>query len=491
MLSGKDRLQITGMVGSMPAAVAAALALNQPDKGQLFIAGNKEEAYYLLNDLETLLDEADAELEQKRVLLFPSSYRKNRRPSGPMGLGKKVEDEGGDLFVTDNANVMQRSEVVKQLNSGRNLLVVTYPEALSEKVVSSRTLTRNTLRLSKGAKMEMDHVMEVLQDYDFERVDFVVEPGQFAVRGGIIDVFSYANEHPYRIEFFDDEIDSLRTFDPVSQLSIKQYDQISVLPNMERRAQDVITVEEKVPLLHYFGSNDLVWVQGLMFVSETLETLFANAGRDEQYYCSGNEFIKSLLRCRIIEQGNSTYFSKADQLVTQSVVQPAFHKQFDMLIDTLSNYRDKGYKILITIANEQQQRRLEKVFATAETHVDVIAIAKGQGITINNPISQVQFLQCQLNHGFVDEAEQLVCFTDHEIFERYHKYTVRDLSDAHQALTLKELFELKPGDYVTHIDYGVGRFSGLEKITTNGHTQEVIRLLYKNNDTQGFQRLCL
>ena len=471
------------MVGSMPAAVAAALALNQPDKGQLFIAGNKEEAYYLLNDLETLLDEADAELEQKRVLLFPSSYRKNRRPSGPMGLGKKVEDDGGDLFVTDNANVMQRSEVVKQLNSGRNLLVVTYPEALSEKVVSSRTLTRNTLRLSKGAKMEMDHVMEVLQDYDFERVDFVVEPGQFAVRGGIIDVFSYANEHPYRIEFFDDEIDSLRTFDPVSQLSIKQYDQISVLPNMERRAQDVITVEEKVPLLHYFGSNDLVWVQGLMFVSETLETLFANSGRDEQYYCSGNEFIKSLLRCRIIEQGNSTYFSKADQLVTQSVVQPAFHKQFDMLIDTLCNYRDKGYKILITIANEQQQRRLEKVFATAETHVDVIAIAKGQGITINNPISQVQFLQCQLNHGFVDEAEQLVCFTDHEIFERYHKYTVRDLSDAHQALTLKELFELKPGDYVTHIDYGVGRFSGLEKITTNGHTQEVIRLLYKNNDT--------
>ena len=483
LLSGKDRLHITGMVGSMPAAVAAALALNQPDKGQLFIAGNKEEAYYLLNDLETLLDEADAELEQKRVLLFPSSYRKNRRPSGPMGLGKKVEDDGGDLFVTDNANVMQRSEVVKQLNSGRNLLVVTYPEALSEKVVSSRTLTRNTLRLSKGAKMEMDHVMEVLQDYDFERVDFVVEPGQFAVRGGIIDVFSYANEHPYRIEFFDDEIDSLRTFDPVSQLSIKQYDQISVLPNMERRAQDVITVEEKVPLLHYFGSNDLVWVQGLMFVSETLETLFANSGRDEQYYCSGNEFIKSLLRCRIIEQGNSTYFSKADQLVTQSVVQPAFHKQFDMLIDTLSNYRDKGYKILITIANEQQQRRLEKVFATAETHVDVIAIAKGQGITINNPISQVQFLQCQLNHGFVDEAEQLVCFTDHEIFERYHKYTVRDLSDAHQALTLKELFELKPGDYVTHIDYGVGRFSGLEKITTNGHTQEVIRLLYKNNDT--------
>ncbi len=483
ILSGKDRIHLSGMVGSMPAAVAAALALNQPDKGQLFIAGNKEEAYYLLNDLETLLEEAEAELEQKRVLLFPSSYRKNRRPSGPMGMGQKVEDDGGDLFAVDNANIMQRSEVVKQLNSGRCLLVVTYPEALSEKVVSSKTLTRNTLRLVKGARMEMDHVMEVLQDYGFEREDFVVEPGQFAIRGGIMDVFSYANEHPYRIEFFDDEVDSLRTFDPVTQLSIKQYDQISVLPNMERRAQDVVTIEEKVPLLHYFGSDDLVWVQGLMFVSETLETLFANAGRNADDYCSGNEFLKSLLRCRIIEQGNSTYFSKAEPLETTSVPQPAFHKQFDMLIETLNQYRDKGYRILITVANEQQQRRLDKVFATAEAQVDEMAIAKGKGVTVNNPISHVEFMQCQLNRGFVDEAEHLVCFTDHEIFERYHKYTVRNLSDVHQALTLKELFELKPGDFVTHIDYGVGRFSGLEKITTNGHTQEVIRLIYKNNDT--------
>ena len=480
---GKDRIHVNGMVGSMPAAVAAALALEQPDRGQLLIAGNKEEAYYLLNDLETLLDESESELEEKRVLLFPSSYRKGPRATGPMGMGQKVEDDGGDLFATDNANIMQRSEVVKQLNSGRSLLVVTYPEALSEKVVSSKTLTRNTLRLSKGAKMEMDHVIEVLQDYEFEHVDFVVEPGQYAVRGGIVDVFSYANEHPYRIEFFDDEVDSLRTFDPVSQLTLRQYDQISVVPNMERRKQDVVTIEEKVPLVHYFGSNDIVWVQGLMFVSETLETLFANGGRDEKYYCSGNEFIKALLRCRIVEQGNSTYFSKAEQIVAESATQPLFHKQFDMLINTLGQYRERGYRILITIANEQQQRRLEKVFAQGETQVDVLAIAKGKGLTVNNPISQVEFMGCQLSHGFVDNGEHLVCFTDHEIFERYHKYTVRNLSDVHQALTLKELFELKPGDYVTHIDYGVGRFSGLEKIATNGHTQEVIRLMYKNNDT--------
>lgn len=478
ILSGKDRIHVSGMVGSMAAAVAAAVALDQPDRGQLFVAGNREEAYYLLNDLETLLDEADAELEQKRVLLFPSSYRKSRRMAGPMGQGRKVEDDGGDLFATDNANIMQRSEVVKQLNSGRRMLVVTYPEALSEKVVSSKTLTRNTLRVAKGAKVGMDGVVEALQDYDFERVDFVVEPGQFAIRGGIIDVFSYANEHPYRIEFFDDEVASLRTFDPVSQLSIKQYDQVSVLPNMERRAPDVAVVEERVSLVHYFGSDDVVWIQGLMFVSETLESLFADAGRDEKNCCSGNEFLRSLLRCRIVEQGSGNYFDQAEQLTTEAVLQPTFHKQFGMLISTLGQYRDKGYRILITTANEQQQRRLEKVFATVETTAGAATAAKGEGLG-----AHVEMLQCQLNHGFVDEAQRLVCFTDHEIFERYHKYTVRDLSDAHQALTLKELFELKPGDFVTHIDYGVGRFSGLEKITTNGHTQEVIRLIYKNNDT--------
>ena len=185
---------------------------------------------------------------------------------------------------------------------------------MSEKVVSSRTLTRNTLRIAKGTKVDMDFVMDVLQEYDFERVDFVVEPGQYAVRGGIIDVFSYANDNPYRIEFFDDIVDSLRTFDPVTQLSIHQYDTISVLPNMQRRAQDVVTIEDHVPLTHYFGTTDMVWVQGLMFACDQIETLYANTGRDDNHYVSANDFLRSLLRCRILEQGNSTYFTKAVRL---------------------------------------------------------------------------------------------------------------------------------------------------------------------------------
>ncbi len=455
---GSDRIHVDGMTGTLPAVAGACVALRRPDCGQLFIAASKEEAYYLLNDLENLLEEADADIEQKRVLLFPTTYRSQR----------SRKDDGGGLFETDNANVMQRSEVVKQLAAGRRLTVVSYPEALYEKVMSKRTLTRNTLRIAKGAKVDMDFIVETLQEYDFDRVDFVVEPGQYAVRGGIVDVYSYANEYPFRIEFFDDEVDSLRTFDPVSQLSVKQLDQISVLPNMERRAQDVVTVEERVSLLTYFGSNDSVWLQSLMFIAESVETLFAKAGRDESHYCSANDFLRQLLNCRIVEYGNSKYFQQSDEVGVHSEPQPPFNKRFELLLSTLGGYTEQGYQILITVANDSQERRLEKIFAEA-------------GALQTRPVAV--FLYTSLNHGFVDHDEKVVCFTDHEIFERYHKYTVRDMRDAHNALTLKDLFELKPGDYVTHIDYGVGRFSGLEKITTNGRTQEVIRLMYKNNDT--------
>ncbi|MCQ2296601.1 MAG: transcription-repair coupling factor [Bacteroidales bacterium] len=513
LAEGTNRVHVNGMTGSMPAVVAAAMALRHPDRGQLLIAGTKEEAYYLLNDIETMLEESDADMDQKRALLFPASYRKQRRVAHTTEEGVVVtssasdDDDGGDLFQTDNANVLQRSEVVKRLNqlgtakrSKQSLVVVTYPEALSEKVVSSRTLIKQTLTVARGAALTMDFLIDALQEYDFERVDFVVDPGQYAVRGGIIDVFSFANEYPFRIEFFDDVVDSLRTFDPVTQLSIKQFDQVGILPNLARKPQEKVVVEEKVPLLNYFANDDMVWVQGLMFVADNIETRFANMGRDESHYCSGNLFLKHLLNCRIIETGNSSYFNNIETITTHTVPQPAFNKQFEMLISTLREYRDKGYTMMVTVANEQQQRRLERVFMEAyeDSPTSAMGIRKvlpmsaagcqpnGRGAIEDNDGSSldgIEFLPCQISHGFVDDDERLVCFTDHEIFERYHKYKVHDIRDAHQALTLKELLELKPGDYVTHVDYGVGRFSGLEKITNNGKTQEVIRLIYKNEDT--------
>ena len=465
------RIHLTGLTGSLTSTVGAALCREMPDRNFLFVVSAKEDAYYLQNDIETLLDEVDSEIDQKRVLLFPTTYR---RPY-------QTEE-------TDNANVLMRSEVVKQLAGGHRMIIVSYPEALVERVVSSKTLTRNTLQINKGNKLDMDFVMDVMQDYAFERVDFVTQPGEYAVRGGIIDIFSFANEMPFRVEFFDDTVDSIRSFDPVSQLSVRQLDTITIIPNLEGHGELPIEEyekkEEKVCLLDYFSSEDIVWVQGLMYISETIEKCFATARtafdkinadkekglirlqntKPEELYSSANDFLKALINCKVVESGNSSFFNKALKIEVHSELQPPFNKQFDLLKQSLSDYADKGYQLFISVSSEQQRKRLDKIFSEENTF-------------------QFSIFNFQLSKGFIDHDEHLLCYTDHEIFGRYHKYTVRDMSHNREALTLKELFELKPGDYVTHIDYGVGRFSGLEKIETNGHQQEVIRLVYKNNDT--------
>ncbi len=462
---GKERarLHVDGLVGSLPAVLVASLARRCPTVSQLVIAPSKEEAFYLQNDIEALMG-----VESVQVMLFPTSYRKAYHY---------------DTDLTDNANLLMRTEVVKTLGGSMPAIVVSYPEALAEKVVAPRTLGAKTLRVARGSKMDMWDLVEKLENLGFEREDFVVDPGHFAVRGGIVDVYSYASDLPFRIEFFDDEVDSLRTFDTVSQLSVKQLDRIDIVPNFNNPAaqEDAQSNESKmVSLMEYFGSEDIVWTQSLMMTAETLEKILADTRRayaerladkdhpiagtlpkPEEISCSANEFLHRLLECKIVEYGNSHYFSQAEQLKAQSEPQPAFNKQFDLLTANLTDYAERGYQLLITVSNDSQMKRLEKVLPEN---------------------FNFQFIVFNLSHGFIDHDQRVLCYTDHEIFDRYHKYTVKNLSAAHEALTLKELFELKPGDFVTHIDYGVGRFSGLEKVTVDGKSQELIRLIYKNND---------
>ncbi len=462
------RLHVDGMTGSLPTAVIAGVAKRLPIVSQLLIAPGKEEAFYLQNDLEALLtgDKESVDKEERRVMLFPTSYRKAYRH---------------DAEQTENANVLMRSEVVKALDGGEPVVIVTFPEALSEKVVSSRTFNANTLRLTRGQKQDMWEVVERLQELGFEREDFVVEPGQYAVRGGIVDVYGFASDLPYRIEFFDDEVDSLRTYDTVSQLSVKQLDRIDIVPRM---SDMTVSEDRKVSLLEYFGSEDIVWVQSLMLATEKIESLLADtrkayeerladkehpvAGilpKPEEMSCSANEFLHKLLDCKIVEYGNSHYFkAESGKWKVNSEPQPAFNKQFDLLEGNLQHYSELGYRILVTVGNDSQKKRLKKILEKATHNFNF------------------QFSIFNLSHGFIDHDEKLLCYTDHEIFERYHKYTVKDLRATHEAMTLKELFELKPGDFVTHIDYGVGRFSGLEKVTTGGKSQELIRLIYKGGD---------
>ncbi len=477
--ASKVRLHVDGMTGSLPAVVIAALAQRRPTVSQLVIAPSKEEAYYLQNDLEALLqgerlkvndENADATNDSDNhlspsVMLFPTSYRKAYHY---------------DPEQTENANILMRTEVVKALGGSEPVIVVSFPEALSEKVVAQRTFAAKTLRLSRGGKMDMWDLVERLQELGFEREDFVVEPGQYAVRGGIVDVYSFGSDLPFRIEFFDDEVDSLRTYDTVSQLSVKQLDRIDIIPRMSDMSDRSDTSEEKVSLMAYFGSEDIVWTQSLMMAAEQMEKILADTHKEyearladkehpivgtlpkpEEMSCPANEFLHRLLECKIVEYGNSHYFSQAESVKTQSEPQPTFNKQFDLLTANLSDYAERGYRILITVSNDSQEKRLKKILPES---------------------FNFQLSTFNLSHGFIDHDTKVLCYTDHEIFDRYHKYTVKSLSATHEALTLKELFELKPGDYVTHIDYGVGRFSGLEKVTVDGKSQELIRLIYKNND---------
>ena len=477
--ASKVRLHVDGMTGSLPAVVIAALAQRRPTVSQLVIAPSKEEAYYLQNDLEALLqgerlkvnnenadatNDSDSHLSPS-VMLFPTSYRKAYHY---------------DPEQTENANILMRTEVVKALGGSEPVIVVSFPEALSEKVVAQRTFAAKTLRLSRGGKMDMWDLVERLQELGFEREDFVVEPGQYAVRGGIVDVYSFGSDLPFRIEFFDDEVDSLRTYDTVSQLSVKQLDRIDIIPRMSDMSDRSDTSEEKVSLMAYFGSEDIVWTQSLMMAAEQMEKILADTHKEyearladkehpivgtlpkpEEMSCPANEFLHRLLECKIVEYGNSHYFSQAESVKTQSEPQPTFNKQFDLLTANLSDYAERGYRILITVSNDSQEKRLKKILPES---------------------FNFQLSTFNLSHGFIDHDTKVLCYTDHEIFDRYHKYTVKSLSATHEALTLKELFELKPGDYVTHIDYGVGRFSGLEKVTVDGKSQELIRLIYKNND---------
>ncbi len=483
----KARVHVDGLTGSLPAVAIAALAMQRPTVNQLVIAPSKEEAYYLQNDIEALLNVECGMMNDERsesanssfithhsslsVMLFPTSYRKAYHY---------------DPEQTENANLLMRNEVVKALSSSEPLIVISYADALSEKVVSSNTFRANTFRISRGQKLDMWEAVERLQELGFEREDFVVEPGQYAVRGGIVDVYSYASDLPFRIEFFDDEVDSLRTYNAVSQLSVKQMDRIDIVPDFQgvQKEEGVQDNSSRVSLMEYFGSDDIVWTQSLMMAAEQMEKLLADtrkayndrladkehpvAGtlpKPEEMCCSANEFLHKLLDCRIIEYGNSHYFSQADRIEHHSDPQPAFNKQFDLLTANLADYADRGYHLLITVSNDSQEKRLRKILDESDE---------------NN--FQFSIFNFQLSHGFVDHDTKVLCYTDHEIFDRYHKYTVKDLRSTHEALTLKELFELKPGDFVTHIDYGVGRFSGLEKVTNNGKSQELIRLIYKGGD---------
>ena len=418
------------------------------DKPYLVIFNDKEEAAYYLNDLEQLLGD-------KNVLFYPGSYR---RPY-------QIEE-------TDNANVLLRSEVLNRINSRKKpAIIVTYPTALFEKVVTKKELEKSTLKVNVGESLSLDFVNEVLFEYKFKRVDFVTEPGDFSVRGGIIDVFSFSNDEPYRIEFFGDEIDSIRTFDVETQLSKEKLKKVSIMPNVENKTLQ----ENRESFLKYISSKTVIFTKNIDLISSKLDKFFKkseeafnelskeiNHSKPSELFCDG-DFIKNQLQeFTLVNFG--TQNNKEKSVNFNSIPQPSFNKQFNLLIDNFEEYHKAGFTNYIFCANEQQAKRFHDIFDDAEKEVHYE--------TVVFPLYQ----------GFVDVENKLVCYTDHQIFERYHKFRLKNSYAKKQAITLQELNKLEIGDYVTHMDHGIGKFGGLQKIDVQGKKQEAIKLVYGERD---------
>lgn len=421
----------------------------------LILAQDKEEASFLNSDLQQLLGS-----EEYRI--FPGSYK---RPYH--------YDE------VDNANVLIRAEMLNQLAEHRDTprIVITYPEALYEKVINKRSLVENTFTAKVGESIDMGFVAEILSSYDFERTDFVYEPGQFAIRGGILDVFSFSHEYPYRLELFGKELERIRTFDPESQLSIAEKDSISLIPNVQTK----LLQEVRQSFLQFLPEHCLLWMKDYQLTLDVMDECFQKASKTfellgaqsktenlllppEALFDTGKQFSEASEHFTRIEFGRQFYLKPEESFRWDSQPQASFSKNFDLLVADLVAHEKEGFVNLITAENEKQSDRLQDIFQELD------------------PTLQVQNMRLGLREGFVDKQLKIVCYTDHQLFERYHRYKTKNKSTASKALTLKEIKALHPGDYIVHVDYGVGRFAGLEKVEVGGKLQEAVRLIFRDDD---------
>ena len=415
----------------------------------LFVGDDKEQAAYLLNDLELLLG-------QEQVLFFPSSYR---RPY-------QTEE-------TDNANVLLRAEVLSQLQQGARV-VVSYSEALFEKVLTRQQLDKNTLTLKRGERLSLDMLNETLFEYQFQRVDFVSEPGEFSVRGGIVDVFSSSNDTPYRIEFFSDVVESIRTFDVETQLSLQQVSSVVIIPNIESK----VAGEQRTSFLSLLPEETLIFVQDFELFAPKWEKMYQKAQEafatlkgeiahlpPEELFCNAQEGLRDFAQRYVVRinphnpqemEGKGVSFAMRPQ--------PSFNKRFELLIEHFKEKYNEGYTNYICCVSAQQAQRFLDIFE--ELHQQV----------------PCELLELSLSEGFTDTANKINCYTDHQILERYHKFNIRNGYAKKQAITLKELHQLTIGDYVTHIDHGIGKYAGLQKIDIEGKKQEAIKLIYGDRD---------
>jgi transcription-repair coupling factor (superfamily II helicase) len=462
-LSNPQQLFLHNLQGSASQLVVSAI-FQHPSCSQLnhlVVLNDAEDAAYFHNTLESLTNALD-------LFYFPSSF-KNKK----------------NFRLLNSSHVMLRTEALTKLSAGGNKkIIITYPDALFEKVVLPNTLSGNIIYLKTGDALDVNKLLEQLVDYGFTRTDFVYEPGQFAIRGGILDIYSFGNEKPYRLELFGNDLDSIRIFDPETQLSERKLLQVTIIPNVSTHFEE----GEKISLLEFLPANTVVWIQDWDVIKEKIKVQYedlqdflsfqetvvkpANNLEDdkleklsvnEQDFVNIEELEKQISQRHLAEFGYSSHFASFEiEFATKE--QPAFNRQFDLLIKDLKAWEAKKYSIYLFAENPKQLERLFSIFSDLKANISFTPL----------PIA--------IHQGFIDDDLKIICYTDHQIFQRYHKYKVKQAYNKNKALTLRTLRELQPGDYVTHIDHGVGTYSGLQKMEVNGKLQEAVRIIYKDSD---------
>ena len=442
------KIQLTGLIGSSFALTASAV-VRESDNPHLFIFRDKEEASYFINDLENLLN--------NEVFFFPASYRR----------AYQFEE-------TDNANILLRIEVLNKLNQKRNPIIITYSEALSEKVVSRKELKKHTIGLKIADKIEIDDLEEKLLHLNFEKVDFVIAAGQYSIRGGILDVYSFADEYPFRLEFFDTEIESIRTFDINTQLSINAENKITIIPNTEAKK----SLDAQVSVLEYLPKNSIIWAKDIAYTKGILDDYFKRANEEHKrieestiqhlspknLFTNGYEFTSELENFSIIETHQQSFFKSDEKIEINTTSLTKINKQFDLLKEDLKKNKQEGLQNIILCSSDEQEERFNAIFKHSQEELSYKCIL------------------FSLHAGFIDYTNKQAIYTDHEIFDRHHKFKSKTKFIDNQAITIKQLNSLEIGDFVTHIDHGIGRFEGLHKIENHGKYQEVIKLTYKEGD---------
>ena len=450
-----SRLLLSGMIGAQDCFVLSAIFSKSPHS-HLYIASDKEEAAYVQNTLDNIAD-------TQQVLFFPDSFKR-----------------AGTFEEIDNNNVLIRTETINKISSELHAreIVVTYPEALFEKVVDPKYLDEQKITIKKDESLDIDTIIEFLVEYGFERTDFVYEPGQFSIRGGIVDIFSFGNEWPYRVELFDDEVESIRLFNPTTQLSLKNKSMVSIIPNISNK----FTQEQKISLFKTFKKNTCVWIKDVEMLLERLTTCETKAKEfarhvsqeddavlkkllDERAFILPQEIIAEMEALDVLLlKSSEKNINVASEIKYNATPQPSFNKNFKLLLENLEANDAEKIKTYIFTDNNRQIERFYNIFedlqASVEFHPVVTAI----------------------HSGYIDKDLNIAVYTDHQIFDRFHRYKLRKGYTKDQAMSLRMLRELKPGDFVTHIDHGIGKYSGLEKIVIAGRSQESVRLIYLNND---------